>query len=75
MSNADNKTHGGKGVNTPKAEADKNFREAWDAIDWSRGKDDNIASVKPRINHSNTQALPVESFSGYIKSECTEDCE
>ena len=57
MSNDDNKTHGGKGVNTPTAQADKNYRDKFDAIDWSK-KD------KPRISRQGTKALPCEEFAG-----------
>ena len=61
MSNEDNKTHGGKGVNTPKPEADKNYRDKYGDIDFSLD-----AQGKPRTTHNNTQAMPLacEGFAG-----------
>ena len=52
MSNADNKTHGGKGVNVPTAQADKNYRDNFGDIDWSLD-----AHGKPRAAHAETLAF------------------
>ena len=46
MSHADNKTHGGKGIKAPTAAADKNYRDNFDAIDWSKGKEDSDVSAE-----------------------------
>ena len=59
MSNEDNKTHGGKGVNTPKPEADKNYRDNFGDIDFSKD-----AKGEPRMNRQGTQAMPCVEFAG-----------